>query len=285
VRALRRTRPPPSRASRDAAQEVQQEALPWPRRCHAAALSPLSCPSRCALAGGFFSCHARALTLPPPLTAALPVPTPNVVHWVWPGSPGEALPFWMLLHAAAVVDVLAPDAFLLHHTTLPGGRWWPSAAALLTSSPRPRVRQVYGTRVLHPAHASDVARLEALLSHGGTYLDADVLPLRPFTPLRAGGGVTLGLQSCGRAANAVLLAPPGAPLLRRWADAYHDFDGGADWDKFSVRLPAALAERFPDEVTLLPVAAWFRPGPDDQPGAALFERNMTDAQFAAQPTR
>jgi hypothetical protein len=250
-------------------------------------------------------CGAGAAPQPPPALPALPVP--NVVHWVWPGRAGEAMPFWQLVHAAAVADVLAPDVFFMHHPAgaLPGGPWWPAAAALLTPAPHARVRSVYGVSVRHPAHASDVARLAALLAHGGIYLDSDVLPLRPFTALRRGAGATLAVQSPGRTANAVLLAPRGAPFLRRWADGYHAFDGGADWDKFSgaspnlphqkrlltpylppaVRLPAALAERFPDEVTLLPTAAGFAPGPDDHPGAALFERNLTDAQYAAQPRR
>ena len=285
-----------SSGSRDAAaaylmharsQEARAEAPPWPRRCHAAARSPAACAARCALdAAGAFTCGARVAHQPPPALPALPVP--NVVHWVWPAAAaGEPFLFWHLLHAAAIVDMLSPDVFYLHHPAgaLPGGRWWPAGAALVTAAPHSRVRSVYGSPVLHPAHASDVARLAALLSHGGMYLDCDVLPLRPFTPLRRGAGATLAVQSAGRTANAVVLAPRGAPFLRRWADGYHGFDGGADWDKFSVRLPAALAERFPDEVSLLPAAAWFAPGPDDHPGAALFERNITDAQFAAQPHR
>ena len=268
-------------------QEARAEAPPWPRRCHAAARSPAACAARCALdASGAFACGARAAHLPPPALPALPVP--NVVHWVWPAArAGEPFPYWHLLHAAAVADLLSPDVFYLHHPAgaLPGGRWWPAAAALVTAAPHRRVRSVYGAPVRHPAHASDVARLAALLAHGGIYLDCDVLPLRSFTSLRRGAGATLALQSAGRAANAVVLAPRGAPFLRRWADGYHGFDGGADWDKFSVRLPHALAERFPNEVALLPAAAWFAPGPDDHPGAALFERNLTDAQFAAQPHR
>ena len=224
---------------------------------------------------------------PPPPLPALPVP--NIVHWVCPAATaGEPFLYWHLLHAAAAIaDVLSPDVFYLHHPAgaLPGGRWWPAAAGWLAAAPHPRVRSVYGAQVRHPAHASDVARLGALLSHGGMYVDCDVLPLRPFTPLRRAAGATLAVQSAGRAANAVVLAPRGAPFLRRWADGYHSFDGGADWDKFSVSLPAALAERFPNEVSLLPSSAWFAPGPDDHPGAALSERNITDAQFAAQPTR
>jgi hypothetical protein len=79
-----------------------------------------------------------------------------------------------------------------------------------------------------------------------------------------------------------VLAAPGAPFIRRWLDGYHDFSG-ADWDAFSVRLPAALAERHPGEALWLPAGAWFTPGPDDAPGAALFERNLSDAAFAARP--
>ncbi len=211
---------------------------------------------------------------------------PASLHWVYPGAPGEPLPYWAYLHACAAADVLSPDTFYFHHPrgALPSGRWWRAAraAANLTLVPSARVDSVYGRPVTLPAHASDVTRLTALLSAGGTYLDTDVLPLRPFAPLRVNPSVILGVQSAGRTANAVLLSPAGAPFLRRWLDGYHDFSG-ADWDAFSVRLPAALAQRHPREALWLTPGAWFTPGPDDAPGAALFERNMSDAAFAARP--
>jgi hypothetical protein len=187
----------------------------------------------------------------------------------------------------AALDVLSPRTFFFHHPVgaLPSGRWWDATAPLLTLAPAAPVRRVYGNAVRVAAHASDVMRLRALLAHGGIYVDTDVLVLRSFDALRVNGAAVLGVQSAGRTANAVVLAPRGAPFLRRWADGYHDFSD-ADWDAFSVRLPAALAERHPDEVVWLPRGAWFSPGPDDDPGEALFGSNISDARFAeAQPAR
>jgi hypothetical protein len=211
-----------------------------------------------------------------------------LLHWVYPGAAGEHFPYWAHVHACAAADVLSPDVFFFHHPegALPSGAWWDATAPLLTLAPQRAVRAVYGNPVRVPAHASDVMRLRALLAHGGVYLDTDVLALRSLEALRSQRAAVLGVQSAGRTANAVILAPPGAPFLRRWADGYHEFSD-ADWDAFSVRLPAALAERHPDEVVWLPRGAWFTPGPDDAPGDALFVRNLSDAQFdaAAQPAR
>jgi hypothetical protein len=276
------------------AQEAAYDA-PLPRRCTVLAASGAACPdaARC---GYSAAAPPAALAAPARFGCALPAASraaappeediPNIVHWVHPGAPGEPFPFWQYLHICAALDVLSPDALLFHHApgALPAGRWWAATAPLVTLAPARAVASVYGNEVSVRAHASDVTRLAALLAHGGAYLDADVLPLRAFAPLRRSAGVVLGVQSEGRTANAVILARRGAPFLRRWADGYHDFTD-ADWDAFSVRLPAALAQRHPTEVSWLPRGAWYDPGPDDTPGEAFFGRNMSDDAFAAQPQR
>jgi hypothetical protein len=208
---------------------------------------------------------------------------PNIVHWVFPGRDGEPWPYWAYLHAAAVVDVLRPDVFLFHHEagSLPAGRWWAATVPLLTLSLQPRAVRVYGHDVQLLAHQSDVTRLGALIEHGGIYLDTDVLVVRPMAPLMRGDAV-MGVQSYGRTANAVILSARGGEFVRRWADAYHDFRD-ADWDAHSVRAPWRLAEAHPGLVTWLPKTAWFDPGPDNDPGHQLFQRNLTAQAFALLP--
>src|SRR6202008_3175277 len=54
-------------------------------------------------------------------------------------------------------------------------------------------------------------------------------------------------------ANAVILAEPDAPFLRRWLEEYRSFrSAGKDeyWSEHSVLLPAKLATQHPDEITL-----------------------------------
>lgn len=212
---------------------------------------------------------------------------PDIVHWVWPGMQGETFPFWAWVHACAIVDVLQPTKFYFHHVhdALPSGRWWLATLPMLTLVPTPRQKTVYGRPVLHLAHQSDIMRLRALITYGGVYLDTDVLVLRSFAPL-AKNSVILCVQSLQkqRTANAVILAQPHASFLYRWIDEYHMFVN-SDWDAFSVRLPALVAQQHPNEVLWLPPAAWFVPGPDDDPGALLFSVNVSELAWASQPAR
>ena len=62
--------------------------------------------------------------------------------------------------------------------------------------------------------------------------------------------------------NAVILAEPQAPFLRKWHSEYRSFRStGHDifWDEHSVQLPNQLAKKFPDEITVLSPSAFFWP--------------------------
>ena len=63
-------------------------------------------------------------------------------------------------------------------------------------------------------------------------------------------------------ANAVILAEPNAPFLRRWLNEYRSFRSqGKDryWSEHSVQLPAQLAKAYPEEFTVLPPTAFYWP--------------------------
>jgi hypothetical protein len=118
---------------------------------------------------------------------------------------------------------------------------------------------------MHVAHRADVVRLEKLLSRGGIYLDVDVFVHGPFDHL-LGNSTVLGKQVLDETivglGNAVILAEPQAPFLKRWHAEYRSFRSkGHDiyWDQHSVRLPYQLSKQFPDEITLLPHTAFFWP--------------------------
>ena len=99
--------------------------------------------------------------------------------------------------------------------------------------------------VIHPAHRSDIVRLERLLEVGGIYLDADVFVQRDFDNLlhhctvlgKEGFYPQYGL------CNAVILSEPEAPFLRRWYNesdlSWKEFN--EHWNEHSVEVPLRLA--------------------------------------------
>lgn len=69
------------------------------------------------------------------------------------------------------------------------------------------------------AFVSDVARLYALLSEGGIYLDTDVELLKTPDPLRSHAATT-GFESSGMISTAVISSEKDNPLLREFLDIY-----------------------------------------------------------------
>ena len=69
------------------------------------------------------------------------------------------------------------------------------------------------------AFVSDVARLHALLSEGGIYLDTDVELLKTPDSLRSHGATT-GFESSGMISTAVISSEKDNPLLREFLDIY-----------------------------------------------------------------
>ena len=115
---------------------------------------------------------------------------------------------------------------------------------------------IFGNPLIHPAHRADVVRLDALINHGGIYLDCDVLVVRDFDRL-LGHSCVLGLQGetpreglC----NGVILAEKGSRFLRRWRETYRTFRSrGHDdfWAEHSVAMPLKLAREDSSDLTIL----------------------------------
>jgi len=181
-----------------------------------------------------------------------------------PGFGGKP---WSLVHhvcVASAVRRIRPDRVFLYFQYEPSGPWWDLTKPLLTPVRIQAPAEVFGRPLLHPAHQADVVRLEKLLEVGGIYLDADVLVQRSFDGLLDHSTV-LGQEGVGAQeglANAVILAEPGAPFVRRWYEEYRTFRGRGHaeyWKEHSVEVPARLAKAYPGEVTVLPHEAFYWP--------------------------
>jgi hypothetical protein len=164
----------------------------------------------------------------------------------------------------SAIERIRPDAAFLYYEFEPRGPWWNKIRQLVRPVHIKAPREIFGRPVNHPAHRSDLTRLEKLIEHGGIYLDTDIFVHKSFDHLLSHSTV-LGREGDkvhNKLCNAVILAEPAAPFLVRWYEEYRDFRGqgrGRFWNEHSVQRPAALAERHPDEVTILSNRAFFWP--------------------------
>jgi hypothetical protein len=188
---------------------------------------------------------------------------PKILHYTF----GMASDFggkpWSLVHHVCLksaVERIIPQEVLFYYEYEPTGPWWELSRELVTLVKIEAPREIFGRPLAHVAHRSDVVRLQKLIEHGGIYLDADVLVQRSFDDLlehrtvlgQEGQDAEWGL------ANAVMLAAPQSPFMRRWLEEYRSFRGEI-WNEHSVHLPGKLARAHPTEITVLPSTAFFWP--------------------------
>jgi hypothetical protein len=174
---------------------------------------------------------------------------------------------WGLVHYACVksaVERLKPEQAFLYFEHVPRGPFWDLTTKLIKCEHITAPRSVFGNPLLHYAHRADVIRLEKLIEMGGIYLDCDVLVHRDFDGL-LDNSVVLGQEGENRTlglCNAVILAEPGAPFLKRWYLEYKSFRSkGHDqfWGEHSVERPLRLAKAYGEEVMILGPRAFFWP--------------------------
>lgn len=194
---------------------------------------------------------------------------PKILHYVFlcdSGLPNQKP--WSLSHYVCVrsaIERIRPDTVVIHCDREPGGPWWELTRPLVTLARVEAPGEIFGNPLLHPAHQSDVLRLEILQREGGIYLDIDVFVQRDFDDLLDGHSTVMGREGPNGlygTGNAVVLAEPGAPFLRRWSEEYRWFRGRGrevHWSEHSVEVPGRLAREHPDEVTLLDERAFFWP--------------------------
>ena len=171
------------------------------------------------------------------------------------------------MHYACVrsaVERIKPDKAFLYYEFEPSGPWWELTRKILEPVRIRAPRRIFGNPVAHVAHRTDIVRLEMLTRNGGIYLDADVLIHESFDHL-LDNSVVLGEEGVNGAnglANAVILAEPGAPFLKKWYDEFRTFRSkGRDiyWGEHAVRVPFLLSKKYPSELTILPHDAFYWP--------------------------
>jgi Glycosyltransferase sugar-binding region containing DXD motif len=192
---------------------------------------------------------------------------PKILHYTFGMARNFGSKPWSLVHHVCLksaIERLRPDDVFFYYEFEPSGPWWDLSRRLVTSVIIEAPRTIFDRSLVHYAHVSDVVRLQKLIEHGGIYLDADVLVQRDFDDL-LGHSAVLGQETESAKyglGNAIILAEPQSSFLSRWLDGYRSFRGrGEDefYTEHSVKLPFKLARDYPDEIEVLPHAAFYRP--------------------------
>jgi hypothetical protein len=183
---------------------------------------------------------------------------PNRYNYIFGMNPNDK-PF-SFIHYLCIRSCIAvnnPASVTIYYEYEPDGIWWNEIKRLVTTTAVVAPRRIFGRPINRTAHRADVLRLELLIQAGGIYLDVDVLCLKPFKSLLHYDCV-LGEEYNEGLCNAVILAQPNTPFLRRWFAEYSSFSD-QQWNEHSVRLPRRLADAHPDQLHIEPHTAFYWP--------------------------
>lgn len=190
---------------------------------------------------------------------------PRHFHFVF-GLKPQTEPFHVVhyLCLESCIRVNRPERITLYYHHEPHGPWWDRIRGrleLVRVSGRGRAPgERYKDELIRSfsyAHEADFIRLEKLIEHGGVYADMDTLFVNPIPDRLFEKDCVLGREKAvgqgeGRPdeeslCNALIMAAPGAPFIRRWFEEMPAaFDGS--WSQHSCQLPERLSRLHPGEI-------------------------------------
>lgn len=193
---------------------------------------------------------------------------PNIIHFVY-GFKEQTEEFELYRYIAikSAHDVNKPEKIYFHYYYEPYGQWWDKIKPILTLEKVDIPTEIYGNKLWHYAHQSDVIRLQKLIKYGGIYLDIDTICLKSFKDLLHHQFV-MGYQAESNntniygLCNAVILSCPNSTFALKWLDSYKEFRSkGRDqyWDEHSVIKPLMLSKMYESEIHIISNTAFFYP--------------------------
>jgi len=193
-------------------------------------------------------------------------PIPCIVHFIFGMAETESERLFSMHHYLAVkaaYDILRPQVIYLYYAHEPWGYWWNFTKPMITETKVRNVDNIFGNPVQHFAHKADIIRLEALLNHGGIYLDLDVWVYKDNIRglLNGEHDFVMGQEGYNGAVglcNGIIIAKKDSKFLRIWYDEYRQFNA-KNWNKFSVVLPKKLAAQYPSLIHVVAHTAFFWP--------------------------
>lgn len=204
---------------------------------------------------------------------------PKIIHFIFGmvedfGGKPFGLPHYLAVKSA--YEINKPDKMFVYNYFEPkDNEYWEKSKKYFEIVNIEPPRQIYGNKIFHYAHASDVIRLQMLNFVGGIYLDIDTLCVSSMDDLLHHKFV-MAKQDTRGLCNAVMLAEKNSEFGRSWLEMYSSFgdpNGPCAWDQHCVQLPKSLAQVRPDLITVLEEQSFFTPIWSNLPD--LFERNVS----------
>ncbi|KAI1294214.1 hypothetical protein HDE_06100 [Halotydeus destructor] len=158
---------------------------------------------------------------------------PNIVHYV--RLDDHTLDFIMYLSIKSAIKNQRPERVIIHcDCDALSGRYWKLLMAendvthLISINRIERPVSIFGQRLSSVYHASDIARIRALIAYGGIFLDNDSLIIKSLDTFRI-FELTLGWPTGANMGTQVLLANKHARFLSLWLSSYQDNYKPSQW--------------------------------------------------------
>lgn len=209
---------------------------------------------------------------------------PKIIHFVYGLEENFGGKEFGFAHWAAIRSAMKfnPDYKIYYwYKHLPDNYYFKDLAPHLELIATEPPDEIYGNALMHVAHKADIVRLNALINHGGIYLDIDTITVKNFDDLLSNKCV-MGYESVEGnrhgICNAVIFAEKNSDFLNKWLYEYKYFRSkGRDeyWAEHAVLVPLSIAQNNPDLITLLDEKAFFYPGwTDDGLKSMFYEENI-----------
>lgn len=200
---------------------------------------------------------------------------PRHFHFIF-GLKPQVEPFHVVYYLClkSCLDINRPERITLYYHYEPHGEWWEMIRPHLELEQVSLVPQVssmnydntYARENRH-AHHADFIRLEKLRDYGGVYADMDTLFIRPLPDHLFEKSCVLGREADfphepgssvaeESLCNALIMAEPGAPFVRRWLEETPGVFG-QEWSAHSCQLAARLRWQHPEEVHVEPERSFY----------------------------
>ncbi len=190
---------------------------------------------------------------------------PKIFHFIYFYKDKKSdfpLPHYICINSARVVN--NPSKIYFYSDNEPSGIYWEKLKPYVEFVEKSPPEEVFGNKLYHIAHKSDVLRIQILKEHGGIYMDMDTICKKTFDPLLKYNFV-MGKQGRWRRmglCNGVILTEKNSEFLNLWFQEFRNFRSkGHDkyWSEISVKKPLELAEKNPSLIHVEPYDSFHYP--------------------------